>query len=289
MKELNILCVGGDARYRYMCEHLAKRFKCRCLYPDSLPEGAAVICSPDQVNFRVDVLVLPMLTGVIHEEWGHILPCGRERLLLDKLIPLLSPDALVTGGVADEQTAAFFRSHGFELTDYFKRRDLAYKNSIPTAEGTLKLAMQERAETVFGSRVLITGFGCVAKACAKLFAAAGAHVTCAVRRREAAAEAEAAGYCAADTGGLATLARDCDILINTVPALLLTEAVLSALPPKAVVIDLASKPGGTDFEAADALGIRCIHALALPGKVAPMTAGRYIAETVENIISERGE
>ena len=55
-----------------------------------------------------------------------------------------------------------------------------------------------------------------------------------------------------------------------------------------LVIDLASKPGGVDFKAASELGVKVVWALGLPGKVAPISAGRIIADTVMNILSERG-
>ena len=65
--------------------------------------------------------------------------------------------------------------------------------------------------------------------------------------------------------------------------------MLEKLPRGALVIDLASLPGGTDFDAAEALGIRAEHALALPGKCAPDTAGALIAQTVLTILQERGD
>ena len=57
------------------------------------------------------------------------------------------------------------------------------------------------------------------------------------------------------------------MIFNTVPVLLLSETVLKALPPETLVIDLASRPGGTDFDAAKRLGIRVVWALALPPEV----------------------
>src|SRR5699024_1787131 len=69
-----------------------------------------------------------------------------------------------------------------------------------------------------------------------------------------------------------------DIIINTVPALLLDKDALETVTPGSLIIDVASKPGGTDFNMAEQLGIKAIHALALPGKVAPITAGNIIAE-----------
>ena len=80
-----------------------------------------------------------------------------------------------------------------------------------------------------------------------------------------------------------------DTVINTIPAPVLPRKMLEKLPRGALVIDLASLPGGTDFDAAEALGIRAEHALALPGKCAPDTAGALIAQTVLTILQERGD
>ena len=51
---------------------------------------------------------------------------------------------------------------------------------------------------------------------------------------------------------------------------------------------MASKPGGVDLEAAAQLGVKVVWALSLPGKVAPVTAGRSIKTTIYNILHELG-
>ena len=53
--------------------------------------------------------------------------------------------------------------------------------------------------------------------------------------------------------------------------------MLENMAKHTVIIDLASPPGGTDFALATEMGIKTIHALGLPGKVAPVTAGRILA------------
>ena len=53
-----------------------------------------------------------------------------------------------------------------------------------------------------------------------------------------------------------------------------------------MIIDLASMPGGVDFEAAHKLKLDAVRALSLPGKCAPKTAGKIIETTVFNIIEE---
>lgn len=171
--------------------------------------------------------------------------------------------------------------------NYIKNEELAQKNAIATAEGTLEIVINETAETVFGSRVLVTGFGKVSKAVAKIFSALGAEVTVAARRREALAEAYCENYKTCLISDMADVAGEYDVIINTVPAVVIDKTVLGSVRDDALIIDLASKPGGVDFESAKKLNRRVIWALSLPGKVAPVTSGKIIFETLSSIMEER--
>ena len=51
-----------------------------------------------------------------------------------------------------------------------------------------------------------------------------------------------------------------------------------------LIIDLATQPGGTDFEAANKYGFKAILAPGLPGKVAPVYAGEILADVVPRLI-----
>ena len=86
---------------------------------------------------------------------------------------------------------------------------------------------------------------------------------------------------------LAGVAPAFDMVVNTIPAVVLTEPVLAALRPGSLIVDLASRPGGTDFAAARRLGLTALHALSLPAACAPETAGEFVAQTVCEILRER--
>lgn len=77
--------------------------------------------------------------------------------------------------------------------------------------------------------------------------------------------------------------------MNTIPFPVLDQAHLAVMPKGSLVIDLASLPGGTDFEAAEHLGIHAIHALSLPARCAPVTAGEFVVRAVLAMLKERGE
>ena len=97
------------------------------------------------------------------------------------------------------------------------------------------------------------------------------------------------GLAAAPMEAVDGLLESTDVAVNTVPAPVLEAQRLKQLPKDALVIDLASLPGGTDFEAAKELGVRAIHALSLPARCAPVTAGQFVAQAVLAMLRERGE
>lgn len=158
-----------------------------------------------------------------------------------------------------------------------------------TAEGAVAIAMEELPIALFGSRCLIVGHGRIARALIRILRGMGASVTVAARSYGSLAEIEAEGCRAVRTDALKTSVKAADVVINTVPARMLTEPVLSALKHDALVIDLASRPGGVDLAAAGRLGVKTIWALSLPGKTAPITAGEIILHTIENCLSELEE
>ena len=64
----------------------------------------------------------------------------------------------------------------------------------------------------------------------------------------------------------------------------MTKNELSYINNNALIIDLASKPGGVDQKVVRELKLNYIWALALPGKVSPLTSAVYIKNTIYNIL-----
>jgi dipicolinate synthase subunit A len=171
-----------------------------------------------------------------------------------------------------------------KVYDYAAREDFAVYNAALTAEGLLSEIGREYEGSVFGSRILILGYGRIGKVSARYLKALGAEVTAAARKSATRAWSELDGVKAVDYSDLEL--KYYDIIVNTVPAMILDAAALNSMCTTTLIIDLASMPGGTDFRHAQEKGIRAIHALGLPGRTAPMTAGRIIKDTICTIIKE---
>ena len=182
------------------------------------------------------------------------LPLDAARTPLAELLRAAKPGAVALGGRLSVQAKTIAQEAGVELVDYFARPELTVYNAIPTAEGCIGILLAERTRTLWGTNLLLLGFGPVGQALGARLAALGANVTVCARRAEQRALAESLG-----------------------------------LRPGSLIVDLASKPGGTDFAAAQRLGCKAIHALSLPAACAPDTAGEAVARTVLTILREREE
>ncbi|MGI5970092.1 MAG: dipicolinate synthase subunit DpsA [Oscillospiraceae bacterium] len=215
-----------------------------------------------------------------------VLPPAAEKGLVDAAGAFAKKDEIYFGGILPESFMSTISERGAHAYDYFKREECAILNAVPTAEGALQLALEELPVTINFLPVLILGYGHVGKACASLFSQVGAKVTVAVRKATDFAWLEAFRLGSADIRKLVCHVGGYGLIINTVPHRLLTREVLERVKRDCLIIDLASKPGGLDMEAASELGLRVIWALSLPGKVAPVTAGGIIAKTIRNIVSE---
>ena len=197
------------------------------------------------------------------------LPLDAARTPLAELLRAARPGTLALGGMLSAEAKAIAAEAG--------------------VEGCIGILMAERSRTLWGSSILLTGFGPVGQALGVRLGALGAQVTAAARRPAQRALAESFGLRSVAIGRLGQLAPAFDTVVNTVPALVLDEGVLTRLRPESLIVDLASRPGGTDFEAARRLGHRAIHALSLPAACAPETAGEAVAQTVCEMIGQREE
>jgi dipicolinate synthase subunit A len=74
------------------------------------------------------------------------------------------------------------------------------------------------------------------------------------------------------------------LIINTVPARVLGVKELDEVPKDAVIIDVASG-GGVDYKHAEKLELRALLLKGIPGVDAPVSAARYIEESIFRTLS----
>ncbi len=233
-----------------------------------------------------DIVILPV--PVTFDGTTINSPYAINPMTVEEFLYGINPSALVFGGQIQPNLQRAFEDNQIAYRDYLKREELSIKNAVPTAEGAIEIAISETPITIHGSKCLVLGYGKIGKILSKMLFGLGAQTYVEARKYADLAMIEGHGYEPLDIYNLKECIGDFDIIFNTVPALILDRETLQNVKNDALIIDLASKPGGVDFEAAKILGVKVIWALSLPGKVAPVTSGAIIKDTIMNIIKELG-
>ncbi len=282
------LVVGGDMRQVYAAKKLSENFSvyaagfdCRTFNEENIIFIGNLLEMPR----KADYILYPL--PVSNDGVFVNAPFCENKILLTDTLDLLKDNGIIFGGKIDPSTMKIFNKFKAETVDYFKIEDFNLLNAVPTAEGAVQIAMRERNSVLYKSKVLVTGYGRISKVLIKILHAMGAEVTVTARKYSDLQWAEVMGCKSVHLSEFKNNVNEYDIIFNTIPAMILDKNILDKIKKEAIIIDLASKPGGVDFEAAKKFGIKTIHALALPGKIAPVTAGEIIACTAFNILKER--
>lgn len=290
-KQKTVAILGGDGRQVAVAAYFCEKGYCVRAFglpQDLLPEKVQYCKEWYEAVASADAVILPLPALPDGKHVGVGQGDAERAPLFSDILQKIAKETLLAGGRFPPAAKAEAERKGRVLLDYFESEALQEKNAIPTAEGAVFVLMKELPVTVSGTPVTVTGYGRVAKALAALLLSMGAEVTVAARKESDRREAAAKGCLTVAIDGKEDFTRAMcasHIIFNTVPHWLFDAKLLEKMKRDTLIIDLASSPGGVDAAAAAARGIRVIWALSLPGKYAPVTAGRVVAETVLEALS----
>lgn len=285
----NISIIGGDLRIVKLAELLAKdNFKIKT-YAIEEAEELNKIQKIEKCN-TVDETIenAEIVIGSIPLSSNNIqinTPFSKKNITLEELAKKIKNKKFIAGNIKKE-FYEYNKNNGSEIIDLLEKEELTILNTISTAEGAIQIAMEETIKTLHSSNILILGFGRVGKTLANMLKGIGANVYCEARKNEDLAWIKTYGYEPITLDNLNENLNKFDIIMNTIPSLVLKEKEIKYLKKDCLLIDLASSPGGIDIKAAKENKIKTIWALALPGKVAPLTSAEFIRDTIYNILEK---
>lgn len=276
--------IGGDKRQLYCARSMADDGSEVILggFDRVLSMRGVKLMSPKEAAQSAEVIILPLPS--VGKEGFIPASFSEEKISLNELSPFLAGKRVFCSMKEKVLSNAPSLNQNL-LSDYYAREDFVLSNAYVTAEGAIKIAMEKFEGTLNGAKILVCGFGRIGKALIRLLSAFSPQLTVSARKSEDLASIRMLGAKPVKTSELYK-EKGFDIIFSTVPALIFKPELLAKVANDAVLIDLASAPGSVDFKAADRLGIDYIHALSLPGKSSPKTAGEIIKDTVYTILEE---
>ena len=285
MKNNNCICfIGGDERQKYVAEHLAEHININTV--GKIFENLK--------HYRVSYFENPI--KAIYEAQAIILPIpasSSENIIafsdIANIINKNEGKIYVLGGKFSPYLKGIIQKEDIKYDDYFEDECFTIKNAFLTAEGALQIAMTAIKRSIRFSKCAILGYGRIGKALGEMLKGFYVDVTVLARKEEALALAKENGLKAQNISSISNnLNGEFDIIFNTVPERILSNEVLLSIPRHTVLIELASPPGGFDPDIALQCDVHFIDGRGLPGKYAPETAGKIIADTIIQYLKKEG-
>ena len=285
----NFSVIGGDLRIIKLAKMLAEDGNNVYTYgmekAEELKENKNIImCNKLQETVKKSEIVIGPIPFSSNGKDINA-PFSDNVISIRELMHILNAKILIAGSITPD-VYDLANDEYIEIIDIMKGEELAVLNTISTAEGTIEIIIANTNKIIHGSKVLILGFGRIGKVLARKLAGLSAKVTCAARKDEDLAWIRAYGHMETNINAIGENLSEYDVIINTVPHLVLTSEKIKYVKDDCLLVDLASNPGGIDKKAAKDKNLKLIWALALPGKVAPVTTAEFIKDTVYNILKE---
>lgn len=263
MKKITV--IGGDNRLKILKSHLEK-------------EGYSVdtlgLFEDDCGDITTSqIIILPVPTS--KDRKTVFCPLTNKKILLSEIAENATNEQLIL--------CCNYLFENKKCVDYGSLDSYALLNAVPTAEGAIKLAIENTPYTLWKSKALVIGFGRVGKILSDRLKSLGCDVTVSARKPSDLALLDALGFKTVHTGDLNKQPLSYNIIFNTVDVKVLDDITFRDCACD-LIIDLSSK-GGFSLDAAEEYGVKAIKAPGLPAITAPVTAAEILNQTVNQIIN----
>ncbi|QGG48234.1 dipicolinate synthase subunit DpsA [Heliorestis convoluta] len=285
LQGISLAVVGGDKRDQILIQRLIElgaKINVIGLPVDDC-EQISIKNHLSHALTNAAALLLPM-PGIDPQGKVYAPLYDKKLYLNDEELQTLPTGAPIFVGVARPKLRQMAEKRGAPIIEVAEMDEFAILNSVPSAEGAIQMAMEGLPITIHGSHSVIIGFGRLAVTLTRMLMGLGSKVTVVARDPVARARVWEMGAQPLPLERLTEALAQGDFIYNTVPFMVLDQEKIEAMNPEGMIIDLATAPGGTDFEAARQKGVKAELAPGLPGKVAAKTAGMLVARVYPGLI-----
>ena len=270
IKGRNVLVLMGDKRQEYLVEYLIAE-DCNAIYESSVPsEEIGSLIS------KSDFVIAPIPFGLMNHNEERISKFTNMSILL--------------GGCIPSKVKEYCSEKGIICYDFMEDEELAAYNAIATTEGAIAEAISNHPTNLRASKCLVLGYGKCGKELAITLHHIGAKVTVGARKYDVLEEVMMQGLESIDLNHdnrykneLSSKIGTYDYIFNTIPSVIMDRDLLQKVSKDSTIIDIASKPGGVDYEVVKELQINAKLSLGLPGKYSPKSSAKGILECIKRI------
>lgn len=287
---IHVVMIGGDARQIEIVRKLSTLDARVSLVGFEQIEAGFIGVSKeemDDIDWKtVEAILLPV-GGIGNDGFINSVFSSNKIKLEAKHLKQTPESCTIFTGITSNRLEKMASQAKREIVVLMNRDDVAIYNSIPTAEGAVMFVIQHTDSTIHGANVAILGLGRIGMTLATTFKTLGANVSVGDKESASLARAFQLGMKPFHLDDIKQSLKQADVVINTIPAKIVTSSVLTEMMQHAFLLDLASKPGGIDHDYAQKRGLKSMIVPGLPGMVAPKTAGKILANVLSDLLLEQ--
>lgn len=208
---------------------------------------------------------------------------------IDELCSNLSSQQIVFGGMIGESLKKILREKHINYNDILENENFVIGNAHLTAQGCLRLLLENTEKYIVGSKALVIGFGKVATALSMSLKALGLDVYIAARSSKQLQIAKCFGYKTVKLSNIASSIYYFDYVFGTVPANVLNKDSVNLLRSDCIYFELASAPYTAKKEDFITLDKKYVFGGSLPGKYLPQASAEMLSNCILQYISRQKE
>ena len=271
-KTSKILIIGGDLRQTHLFDIFVKKgYRVHSLHVPLLP---------DTFNnaFSYQILIFPI---PFSKDGKNISTDAKLDFPVDCLNHLINNDTIIIGGKFTTDFLSHNNLAAKKIIDLTDLETFSTENAVATAEAAISKAILNSSVNLCHENALVLGYGKCGRAIASRLCALSANTYVAARNTNSRLLAGSYGNNTLELTKLKSVIGKCPFIFNTIPAMILTDDVLCLAQKHATIIDIASSPGGTDFNACQKYQLNASLCLSLPGKYSPKSSAYIIYKCLE--------
>lgn len=290
MNVTSITVLGGDLRQCYLAEYMYTQGHdviCYGTVPFPFPQTDKIPVS-DSLTEALSHARLILGPVPFSKDGVQINQSEPSAPSLSELKSELRPGQLLIGGSFPSSFAASLSEAQISLLDVMHEEDFLQKNAALTAEGLLASLIAETPFSLRGQRLLLLGYGRCGTEICRILAPFSMEITVCDHNEAALLRAQRSRFTAKRPWELTDDAMNFDLVINTVPAKVLTDEQLHRLNRRCVLFDIASTPFGFDRKKLAQEKRRLVCCPQIPGRMLPKAAGELLGRTISERMRSYG-
>lgn len=224
-----------------------------------------------------------IVTGIpISKDKKHIVANYTNLKIKLDFLQNLKNKILISGMIPDKYEKILKENKNYVI-DLLKNEDYIIFNAKITVEGIIKYLIENTKTSLFNSKILVLGYGRIGKILCNVLKSFTENIYCVTYSKEETEIARANTINVILEEDLEKFLKNFEIIINTVPKIILDSKKLNMLYKEAFVLDVASKPGGIDQDFAQKSKINYMWKLGIPSEISPIECAKKIQNEIYKI------